>query len=67
MNIFINLLHGDTLFTAFFFPSLNIHARDSIKLLLIQSLLLPLQNQSTALHIQDFTFKECQAYLRSKV
>lgn len=66
MNIFINLLHGDTLFTAFFFPSLNIHA-SSIKLLLIQSLLLPLQNQSTALHIQDFTFKECQAYLRSKV
>ena len=45
MNIFIYHLHGDTLFTSLF-P--NIRARDIIILQLIQSLLLPLQNQ--ALH-----------------
>lgn len=44
MNIFIYHLHGDTLFTAS--PFHNIQARDIIILQLIQSLLLPLQNQT---------------------
>lgn len=65
MNILICHLHGDTLFTGLvLYPASKLgYDYTSINIKSTLSIAKP----KNALFAQDFTFKECQPYLRSKV